>query len=136
MWEGMSLLCSSNKLFSLCQWVTVGRKVLCKYPGSTGPENELFFTKPLCDDVQIQKSFGNGFPRASLVPQRLKRLPPMRETRVRSLGQEDPLEKEMVTPSSILAWGIPWMEKPGRLQSDNYENTEISTWVSLITTFV
>ena len=44
---------------------------------------------------------------ASLVAQRLKRLPPMRETRVRSLGQEDPLEKEMVTHLSILAWRIP-----------------------------
>ena len=49
--------------------------------------------------------------------QRLKHLPPMRETGVQSLGQEDPLEKEMVTHSSILAWRIPWMEKPGRLQS-------------------
>ena len=49
--------------------------------------------------------------------QRLKRLPPMRETWVRSLGQEDPLEKEMVTQSSILAWKIPWTEEPGRLQS-------------------
>ena len=54
---------------------------------------------------------------ASLVAQRLKRLPPMQETQVQSLGQEDPLEKEMVTHSSILAWRIPWMEKPGRLQS-------------------
>ena len=53
----------------------------------------------------------------SLVAQRLKRLPPMWETRVRCLGWEDPLEKEMVTHSSILAWRIPWMEKPGRLQS-------------------
>ena len=53
----------------------------------------------------------------SLVAQRLKRLPPMRETRVRSLRQEDPLEKEMVTHSSILAWRIPWTEKPGGLQS-------------------
>ena len=44
-------------------------------------------------------------------------VPPVRETWVRSLGQEDPLEKEMVTHSSILAWRIPWMEKPGRLQS-------------------
>ena len=52
---------------------------------------------------------------ASLVAQRLKHLPPMREPRVRSLGQEDPLEKEMVTHSSIFAWRIPWMEKPGRL---------------------
>ena len=54
--------------------------------------------------------------RASLVAQRLKRLPPMWETLVRSLGQEDPLEKEMVTHSSTLAWRIPQMEKPGRLQ--------------------
>ena len=47
----------------------------------------------------------------------VKRLPTMRETRVRSLGQEDPLEKEMATHSSTLAWKIPWTEKPGRLQS-------------------
>ena len=45
----------------------------------------------------------------SLVAQRLKCLPPMRETRVRSLGREDPLEKEMVTHSSILTWRIPWI---------------------------
>ena len=48
--------------------------------------------------------------------QRLKRLPPMREIRVRSLGQKDPLKKEMATHSSILAWRIPWMEELGRLQ--------------------
>ena len=48
---------------------------------------------------------------------RLKLLPAMRETQVRSLGWEDPLEKEMATHSSILAWRIPWMEEPGRLQS-------------------
>ena len=54
---------------------------------------------------------------ASLVAQRVKRLPPMRESRVRSLGREDPLEKEMATHSGILAWRIPWMEKPSRLQS-------------------
>ena len=54
---------------------------------------------------------------ASLVAQRLKRLPAMRETQVPSLGQEDPLEKEMATYSSILAWRIPWTEEPGRLHS-------------------
>ena len=48
-------------------------------------------------------------------PQRLKRLPAMQETWVQSLGQEDPLEKEMATHSSILAWRIPWMEEPGGL---------------------
>ena len=49
--------------------------------------------------------------------QRLKRLPAVQETRVRSLSQEDPLEKEMATHSSILAWRISWTEEPGRLQS-------------------
>ena len=53
----------------------------------------------------------------SLVTQRLKRLPPIRETWVRSPGREDPLEKEMAIHSSILAWRIPWTEKPSRLQS-------------------
>ena len=53
---------------------------------------------------------------ASLVAQRLKRLPAMPETWVRSLGQEDPLEKEMATHSSILAWRTPWIEEPGGLQ--------------------
>ena len=53
---------------------------------------------------------------ASLVVQRVKRLPAMQETWVRPLGQEDPLEKEMATHSSTLAWKIPWTEKPGRLQ--------------------
>ena len=47
----------------------------------------------------------------------VKRLPAMRETLVRSLGQEDPLEKEMATHSNTLAWKISWTEEPGRLQS-------------------
>ena len=51
--------------------------------------------------------------RASLVAQRVKRLPAIEETWVRSLGQEDPLGKEMATLSSTLAWNIPWTEKPG-----------------------
>ena len=54
---------------------------------------------------------------SSLVAQWVKRLPTMRETRVQSLGREDPLEKEMATHASTLAWKIPWIEKPGRLQS-------------------
>ena len=53
----------------------------------------------------------------SLVAQRIKLLPAMQETRVRSLGWEDPLEKEMATHSSILSWRIPWTEEPGGLQS-------------------
>ena len=54
--------------------------------------------------------------KASLVAQRIKRLPAMQETRVRSLGSEDPLEKEMATHSSIPAWRIQWTEEPGGLQ--------------------
>ena len=50
-----------------------------------------------------------------LMAQTVKRLPAMQETRVRSLGQEDPLEKEMVIHSSTLTWKIPWTEEPGRL---------------------
>ena len=53
----------------------------------------------------------------SLVAQMVKRLPTMWDTRVQSLGREDPLEKEMATHSSTLVWKIPWTEEPGRLQS-------------------
>ena len=55
--------------------------------------------------------------RASLVAQTVKRLPAMRGTGVQSPGQEDPLEKQMATHSSTLAWKIPWTEEPGRLHS-------------------
>ena len=58
---------------------------------------------------------------ASLVAQTVKRLPTMWETRVQCLGQEVPLEKEMATHSSILAWKIPWTEEPGRLQSMGWQ---------------
>ena len=47
----------------------------------------------------------------------VKNLPAMQETRIRSLGQEDPLEEGMTTQSSILAWRIPWTEEPGELYS-------------------
>ena len=63
--------------------------------------------KKLYPDKKIYK--------ASLVAQMVKHLPAMRETRVQSLGWEDPLEKEMAAHSSTLAWKIPWMQEPGRL---------------------
>ena len=53
----------------------------------------------------------------SLVAETVKRLPTMPETWIRSLGQENPLGKEMATHSSILVWEIPWTEEPGGLQS-------------------
>ena len=66
--------------------------------------------------------------------QRLKRLPPMQEIRVRSLGREDPLEKEMVTHSSILAWRIPWMEEPGKLQFTGLQSqTRLSNFIKKLT---
>ena len=55
--------------------------------------------------------------KTSLVAQTVKHLSTVQKTRVQSLGREDPLEKEMAIHSSILAWRIPWMEEPGRLQS-------------------
>ena len=61
------------------------------------------------------KSAVDYFPRTSLVAQTVKRLPTVQETQVRSLGGEDPLEKEMATHSSILAWRIPGTEEPGGL---------------------
>ena len=59
--------------------------------------------------------FPTLYTRASLVAQTVKCLPAMGETQVRSLGWENPLEKKMVTHSSMLAWRIPWTEKPGRV---------------------
>ena len=69
---------------------------------------------------------------ASLVAQTVKRLPVMWEIWVRSLGQEDPLEKEMATHSGTLAWKIPWTEEPGRLQSMALQSwTQLSNFTSL-----
>ena len=58
-----------------------------------------------------------GIYKASLVAQTVKHLSAMQETQVRSLGWEDPLEKEIAAHSSILAWKIPWKVEPGRLLS-------------------
>ena len=63
------------------------------------------------------KSFLSESPDISLVAQTVKNLPAIHETKVQSLGQEDPLEKETATHSSILAWRIPWTEEPGGPQS-------------------
>ena len=80
----------------------LGRQV-----ASWKPEAELWLSLP----------FVYSYRPAPRVAQTVKNLPAVQETRVRSLGQEDPLEKEMATHSSILAWKIPWTEEPGGLQS-------------------
>ena len=68
--------------------------------------------------------------------QMLKRLPAMRETWVQSLGREDPLEKEMATHSSILAWRIPWMEERDVLQSTGSQRVRHDWATSLFTHFI
>ena len=95
--------------------------------------DKRFHTGPSCQDAchipfisHVNICFTKSFfifnstlpeiPRTSLVAQTVKCLPTMRETRVRSLGREGPLEKEMATHSSVLSWRIPWMEEPGGLQ--------------------
>ena len=65
---------------------------------------------------------------ASLVAQMVKNLPAMEETRVQSLGQEDPLEKGIATHSSILAWRIPWTEEPGTVHSVAKNCTRLSSF--------
>ena len=83
---------------------------------------ELFILWKLANSTNQSFIFVSGEPvvkhlpvHHALVPQKIKNLPAMWETRVRSLGWEDPLEKEMATHSSILAWRIPWIKEPGRL---------------------
>ena len=66
--------------------------------------------------VPVHRNQLNKNIRDSLVAQMVKNLPVMQETRVQSLGQEDPLEKGIANHSSILAWRIPWTEEPGGLQ--------------------
>ena len=77
---------------------------------------EIFLIK-LSSPKLWADSLPSSSTRASVVAQMIKNLPAMQETWVQSLGQEDPLEKEMATHSSILAWKIPWTEEPGGLQS-------------------
>ena len=78
-------------------------------------------TRLLCPWDFPGKSTGVGchiqYSWAFLLAQMVKNLPAMQQTRVRSLGREDPLEKDMAPHSSTLAWRIPWIEEPGRLQS-------------------
>ena len=64
--------------------------------------------------------------------QTVKHLPTMWETRVRSLGREDPLEKEMAIHSSTIAWKIPWTEEPGGLQSRGLKESDMTKRLHLI----
>ena len=75
------------------------------------------FEKHCSKSPELTQKRGSMCGGASLLAQMVKNLPAMQETQVRSLGWEDPLEKEMAAHSSILAWRIPWTQEPGGLQS-------------------
>ena len=81
---------------------------------------------PLISLISQKIYFVKTCTRASLVAKLVKNLPAKQETQVQSLGQEDSLEKEMVTHSSILAWSIPWTEEPGRLQSMGLQESDMT----------
>ena len=66
----------------------------------------------------------------------VKNLPAMQETRVQSLGQEDPLEEEMATHSSVLAWEIPWTEEPGGLQPMGSQRVSHNLATNTFTSFI
>ena len=85
---------------------------LGKEHGSLGIEEVMFEPSP-----GVNKKL-------SLVAQTVKNLPAMQETCVQSLDREDPLEKGMATHSSILAWRIPWIEEPSRLQSMGHKESD------------
>ena len=68
---------------------------------------------------------------ASLVSQMVKKLPVVQEIRVQSLGQEDPLQKEIATCSRILAWRISWTEKPGELRPRGHKESDMTEQLSL-----
>ena len=113
-----SLLHASVELWFLQQlwlWMAEVPSRLQKLSSLKYPEMLIFSTG--CLQMLLSCNLICPFYPFYPVAQTIKHLPTMRETQVRSLGREDPLEKEMVTHSSSLAWKIPWTEKHGRLQS-------------------
>ena len=100
-------------------WWWTGRPGVLPFMGSWGVGHD-WVTDLIWSHINYYKILIIGFcpiHRTSLLAQTVKCLPTMWETRVWSLGQENPLEKEMAFHSSTLAWKIPWMEEPARLQS-------------------
>ena len=95
------------------------------------PKCKMYHFKVLFFQLAYNNSLQSG---TSLVVQRVKRLPTVWETRIRSLGQDDPLEKEMATHSSTLAWKIPWTEERSWLHTVHgvaKSRTQLSDFTSL-----
>ena len=103
--EPGGLKSTGSQVSDVTEWLNNDNKVLWK---------RLILERRTRDWKGIRQITANVL---HVVAQAVKRLPAMRETQVRLLGQEDPLEKEMATHSIILAWKIPWMEESSRLQS-------------------
>ena len=96
------------------------------------PQEEVCFTVNETLQLELRSLLETGLiDFVSLVAQTVKNLSAMWQTRVRPLGQEDPLEKGMATHSSILAWRIPWTEEPGGLQSMGLQRVS-HDWVTNI----
>ena len=117
----LSCFCSLTRLFR----TLLGKKGMSFWGSLRNPTNYHGFIEQFMD---------------SLVAQVVKRLPAMQETRVQFLGQEDCLEKQMATHSSILAWKIPWTEEPYRLQSMGLQRVghdwEALLWLSFLEQFI
>ena len=107
-----------------CVYVSVG------FPSSSAGKESAYNTGDPSLIPGLGRSPGEGigyslqYCWASLVAQRVKNPPAMRETWVGSLSQEDLLEKGTSTHSSVLAWRIPWTEKPGGLQSEGHKESD------------
>ena len=99
-------------LESTCCAVTVASSTAVIQPRSRGTESDGHVTSFPSATEKQSVTLGEVAP---LVAQTVKHLPAMQETQVQSLAWEDPLEKEMATHSSTIAWKIPWTEEPGRL---------------------
>ena len=94
----------------------LGRKVMTNLDSMLKSRDVTLLTKIHTVKAMVFHSFFSDSYGFSLVAQMVKHLPAVQETWVRSLSQEDPLEKDMATHSNTLAWKIPWTEEPGRLQ--------------------
>ena len=129
MYEEVNIM-DNYDLVCLCVLVTQSWPTLCNHMDYNPPgsfvhgilqarilEWEPFPSPGYLPNPGIELGFPALLLETSLLAQTVERLSTMRETGVQSLGQEDLLEKEMATHSSILAWKIPWTEEPGRLQS-------------------
>ena len=106
----MALVCSLELGLAFGIWLL---PLPPPFPLPTPPLSLFPFLPFIIDELSLFTSINQ----TSLVVQMVKNIPVMQESWVWSLGWEDPLEKEMATHSSILAWRIPWTEEPGGLQS-------------------